>query len=171
MGLLDADLRMKTIIDVPLEKLSELGIDSLIIDVDNTVTEWKGRNVEARAKEWFLSIKEKGFKACLVSNNNSGERIASIAGQLGIPSIHRAGKPRRNAFIRALKILKSKPENTAVIGDQVFTDVFGGNRMGMYTVLVDPISSKEFFGTKLMRLLEKLVLRNKKRSRSSDERN
>ncbi|MGI6554715.1 MAG: hypothetical protein ACOX2P_04970 [Bacillota bacterium] len=79
MGLLDADLRIKSIIDVPLEKLSELGIDSLIIDVDNTVTEWKGRNVEARAKEWFLSIKEKGFKACLVSNNNSGERIASIA--------------------------------------------------------------------------------------------
>ena len=75
MGLLDADLRIKSIIDVPLEKLSELGIDSLIIDVDNTVTEWKGRNVEARAKEWFLSIKEKGFKACLVSNNTGSASI------------------------------------------------------------------------------------------------
>lgn len=158
MGLLDADMRVKSIVEVPLEKLTELGIDSLIVDVDNTVTEWKGKNVEAAAKEWFLMIKEKGFKACLVSNNNSGKRISSIARQLGIPSIHRAGKPRRTAFIRALKLLNSKPENTAVIGDQVFTDVLGGNRMGMFTILVEPISTKEFIGTKLMRILERLVL-------------
>lgn len=157
MGLLDPDIRVKTILDTPLEKLKKKGITSLIIDVDNTVTEWRGREVEKAARDWFISIKAEGYKACLVSNNNSGERISLIARKLGIPSIHRAGKPGRNAFVRALKLLDSTPETTAVIGDQVFTDVLGGNRMGMLTVLVDPISKKEFIGTKVFRLLERIV--------------
>jgi len=157
MGLLDADIRVRTILDTPLELLKERGIDTLIVDVDNTVTEWRGRDVTDAAKDWFLSVKEQGFKACLVSNNNSGERISLIAEKLGIPSLHRAAKPGKNAFVRALKLLDSTPEKTAVIGDQVFTDVLGGNRMGMLTVLVDPISPSEFPGTKIMRFFEKVL--------------
>lgn len=157
MGILDADIKVKTILDIPLEQLKEKGIDSLIIDVDNTITEWKGRNIEDSARKWFTTVKNKGFKACLVSNNNSGERIAHIAGNLGIPHIHRAAKPSKCAFRRALGILDSAAATTAVIGDQVFTDVLGGNRMGMLTILVDPISPQEFPGTKVMRLMEKLL--------------
>ena len=156
MGLLDADIKVKTIVDIPLDSLKALGINSLIVDVDNTVTEWKGREVEAKAREWFLALKDQGFKACLVSNNNSGERIALIAGKLGIPSIHKALKPTKSAFLRALKLLEATPETTAVVGDQIFTDILGGNRMRMLTILVDPISSREFFGTKVMRFLERV---------------
>lgn len=157
MGLLDADIKVRTILDVPLKLLKKKGIDSLIIDVDNTVTEWQGRNVTDTASEWFASIRKQGFKACLVSNNNSGQRISLIAETLGIPSIHRAAKPGKNAFIRSLNILDSTPDKTAVIGDQVFTDVLGGNRMGMLTILVDPISPSEFPGTKVMRFFEKIL--------------
>lgn len=155
MGIFDADIKIPTILDVPLERLKEQGITSLIIDVDNTVTEWNGRDVDARAEEWFALIKDRGFSACLVSNNHSGERVGAIAAKLGIPSIHRAGKPWSFAFKRALKVLASTSDKTAVIGDQVFTDVWGGNRMGMLTILVDPISPREFFGTKVMRFLER----------------
>lgn len=157
MGLLDADIRVKTILDIPLGELKERGVDTLIVDVDNTVTEWKGRDVADTARNWFLLVKEQGFKACLVSNNSSGERISLIAEKLGIPSLHRAAKPTKNAFLRALKLLESTPERTAVIGDQIFTDVLGGNRMGMLTVLVDPISPSEFPGTKIMRFFEKVL--------------
>lgn len=157
MGILDADIRVPSILDVPLDVLKSRGIDSLIVDVDNTVTEWQGWDVEESARDWFLHVKAQGFKACLVSNNNSGERIAKIAARLGIPSIHKAAKPSRAAFRRALRLLNSSAKKTAVIGDQVFTDVLGGNRMGMLTILVDPISPREFIGTKLMRLLEKLL--------------
>lgn len=157
MGFLDADITVRTILDIPLDRLKDLGIDSLIVDVDNTITEWRGTDIEEKGKNWFLELKEHGFKACLVSNNNNGERISFIAGKLGIPSIHRAGKPSRNAFIRALRILDSTPETTAVVGDQVFTDVLGGNRMGMLTILVDPISTSEFIGTKIMRFVERII--------------
>lgn len=157
MRLFDADFKVPTILDVPLARLRELGIDSLIIDLDNTVTEWNGRDVGEKAQGWFALVKQQGFSACLVSNNHSGERVAVIAGKLGIPSIHRAGKPWRFAFKRALRVLASTPEKTAVIGDQVFTDVLGGNRMGMVTILVDPISPREFIGTKWVRFLERLL--------------
>lgn len=159
MGLFEADIKVPTILDVPLEKLKEKGITSLIIDVDNTVTEWKGRDVEEKARDWFVLVKSLGFSACLLSNNHSGERVSLIAAKLGIPSICRAGKPGRRAFKKAMKLLSSSPENTAVIGDQIFTDILGGNRMGMLTILVDPISPSEFIGTKFMRILERLLVK------------
>ncbi len=161
MGLLDADIKVKSILDIPLELLKEKDIDSLIVDVDNTVTEWRGRNVEESAREWFLALQDQGFKACLVSNNNSGERIGLIAEKLGIPHIHKAGKPFSIAFHSALAILDSTAEKTAVVGDQIFTDVLGGNRMGMMTILVDPISDNEFIGTKVMRVLERIISKRK----------
>jgi HAD superfamily phosphatase (TIGR01668 family) len=67
-------------------------------------------------------------------------------------------KPRRRAFRRALHIMELTSQETAVIGDQIFTDVLGGNRLGLYTILVTPISEKEFIWTRLMRKLERFVL-------------
>jgi len=145
--------------DIPLDKLHRKRIRSLIIDLDNTVTKWNDMEVSSEAIRWFKEVKEKGFKVCLVSNN-PGERVSFIAGELGIPSISKAGKPRRKAFRQALMILDSKRHETAVIGDQLFTDILGGNRMGLLTIWVEPLSSKEFIGTKVMRLFEKFIVRN-----------
>ncbi|KUK11051.1 MAG: HAD-superfamily phosphatase subfamily IIIA [Clostridia bacterium 41_269] len=152
--LLTPDLKVKSIFDIDLQVLQNKGINSLIIDLDNTITRWNALEVSNEVLSWFERIKEKGFKACLVSNN-PGERVSLIAEVLGIPSIPKAGKPRRKAFRQALKILESNINETAVIGDQIFTDVLGGNRMGLYTILVEPISSHEFIGTKIMRFFEK----------------
>jgi len=153
-GLLKPDLKVKSIFDVPLKELRKKGINSLIIDLDNTITKWNSLEVSQEVLIWFEKIKQSGFKACLVSNN-PGERVSLIAKALGIPSIPKAGKPRRKAFRQALKLLNSSRRETAVVGDQIFTDVLGGNRMGLYTILVDPISSHEFIGTKIMRFFEK----------------
>ena len=71
----------------------------------------------------------------------------------------KAGKPRRRAFLRALEVMGSSAEETAVIGDQVFTDILGGNRMGLFTILVVPINKREFIGTRVMRKFEIMVLR------------
>ncbi|NLO90284.1 MAG: YqeG family HAD IIIA-type phosphatase [Clostridia bacterium] len=153
-GLLKPDLQVKSIFDIPLRELRKKGINSLIIDLDNTITQWNSLEISQEVFQWFEKIKHSGFKACLVSNN-PGERVSLIAKALGIPSIPKAGKPRRKAFRQALKLLNSSLQETAVVGDQIFTDVLGGNRMGLYTVLVDPISSQEFIGTKIMRFFEK----------------
>ena len=91
--------------------------------------------------------------------------MLQVAESLGIPFISRAQKPRRGGFHRAVFFLGVKPEETAVIGDQIFTDVLGGNRAGLYTILVVPIARREFVGTKFSRAMEYFVLRRLQRGR------
>ena len=82
-----------------------------------------------------------------------------MARVLDVPAISKARKPSRRAFRQALATLGTTEKETAVVGDQLFTDVLGGNRLGLYTVLVMPLSKREFFGTKAIRSLERIVLR------------
>ncbi|MDK2820123.1 MAG: putative phosphatase [Clostridia bacterium] len=156
--LLNPDLYVRSLTEIPLADLKARGIRGLIIDLDNTVTEWGRATIDNKIYLWFKKLKDYGFKACLVSNN-SGKRVQKVADFLGIPWISRAGKPRKRAFYQATAVLGTGLNNTAVIGDQVFTDVLGGNRLGLLTILVMPINSREFFGTKLVRKFERLVTR------------
>ncbi len=82
-----------------------------------------------------------------------------IAKLIGIPAVYKAGKPRKRAYRKAMAMLSTTPHETMMVGDQIFTDVLGGNRLGLYTILVKPIHQQEFIGTKVMRILERLVLR------------
>lgn len=145
--------------DIPLALLKARGIRGLIIDLDNTVTEWGRATLDRGVRRWFADLKEQGIKACLVSNNRSN-RVKKVADALGIPGISRAGKPRRRAFRQAMAVMDTEAGGTAVIGDQVFTDILGGNRLGMYTILVMPINSREFIGTRMMRHVERIFTRH-----------
>jgi hypothetical protein len=94
---------------------------------------------------------------CIVSNNKKN-RVKSFANELSIPFIHKAVKPRKKAFLKGIKLLGTEIFNTAVIGDQILTDILGGNRLGFYTVLVIPMSSKELWWTRLMRKVERVII-------------
>lgn len=157
------DIYVETVLDLPLDKLYEKGIRAFILDLDNTVTEWNSMEVRAEIVFWLNQIKDRGFKACIASNNGQ-ERVVAVADQLGIPYVSKAGKPRRKAFVKALKVLQTEVGETAVVGDQVFTDILGGNRMNLFTILVVPINSHEFFGTQMVRKVERLVLWRIKRA-------
>ena len=152
------EIYVKSLLEIPLDKLKELQINTFIMDLDNTITEWNRREVRQDVIEWFERIKALGFKACILSNNGE-ERVLVVAKNLGIPYLYRAQKPRRKAFFQALSLMGSKAAETAVIGDQIFTDVLGGNRAGLYTILVVPLDKREFVGTKVSRCLEYFVLR------------
>ena len=154
--LLVPNQRLNDIFEIDPDHLESLGIKGIITDMDNTLVPWSDRTVYPRLTEWFTMLKERGFKLYIVSNN-SRERGALLAGELDIPAIWYAVKPRRKAFRRAIDEMGLSPEEVAVVGDQVMTDVLGGNRLGLYTILVNPISEKEFFWTKLNRLIEKLL--------------
>lgn len=149
---------VKSLYQIPLLQLKERGINALIIDLDNTITGWNKQTVDPGVVTWFEQLTENGFKAC-VASNNSHDRVVHVARELGIPFVAKAGKPRAKAFRNALRILESNAAETAVIGDQIFTDVLGGNRAGLYTVLVAPLARKEFIGTRAIRMLERLVIR------------
>lgn len=151
---------------ISIERLLQDGIKGLIIDLDNTMTPWNDVEVGPKVEAWFKALKEAGIKACVVSNNKRKQRVAVVADRLGIPFVFRATKPRRRAFRSGMALLGTGPLDTAVIGDQLFTDIMGGNRLGLYTILVIPMSSREFVGTRFMRQMEKALLWLMKRASS-----
>ncbi|MBU5677596.1 YqeG family HAD IIIA-type phosphatase [Alkaliphilus sp. MSJ-5] len=158
VNLLTPDLYVESVLKLNLEKLKQKNIKGLIIDIDNTLVSWEIKYASEKTKEWLLNLEKEGFKVCLVSNNTE-DRVVTFNEELKLPAIHRASKPRVGAFKRAMKIMGTKIENTAVIGDQIFTDVLGGNRMRLFTVLVVPIEGKEFWWTTFVRKVERHVLR------------
>lgn len=158
------DLFVDTLMDIPLEELVKRKTRGMIFDLDNTVTEWNNPEIKSEILEWFSSLQNLGITACLLSNNK-GPRVMEAADKLGIPYVAKATKPRRRAFRRAMEVLNTLPEETVVVGDQIFTDILGGNRMGLYTILVSPISKREFIGTRLMRQVERIVLKRFRKTR------
>jgi len=148
----------QSIYEIDFERLRARGIRGLIFDLDNTLVEWQGMTPGGDLAAFLERIRRLGFEVCIVSNNHP-ERVEGFSLKFGIPSIGNAGKPRRRAFRAALELLGTSVHQTAVIGDQVFTDILGGNRLGLYTILVVPINKREFIGTRLVRRLERWVLK------------
>lgn len=152
------DMYLNTVYELDISLLKDKGIKSIIVDIDNTLVSWETRVPDDKVTELVCKLTAEGFKICILSNNTK-KRVEEFNEYLKLPAIHKAIKPSKAAFRRAMRLMNSSPENTAVIGDQLFTDVLGGNRLGLFTVLVSPISDKEFIWTRLVRLLEKSVLK------------
>lgn len=155
---LKPDMYLNTVHDLNTGLLAEKGISAIIIDIDNTLVSWDTKEPDEKVNQFVCRLVEEGFKICILSNN-SKKRVEEFNKCLNLPAIYKAIKPSKYAFIRAMKLMDASAGNTAVIGDQLFTDVLGGNRLGIYTVLVSPISDKEFVGTRIVRMIEKAVLR------------
>jgi HAD superfamily phosphatase (TIGR01668 family) len=158
---LTPDLYVKSIYHIDLDDLQRRGIRAIITDLDNTLVAWDDPLPNQRLIAWLKGAQAKGFSVYIVSNN-SRDRVQKFARAFGVPAISKAIKPRRGAFRTACEAMGVEPKEAAIVGDQVFTDVLGGNRLGAYTILVVPVSDREFFGTKIMRMLERLVLRRLK---------
>ncbi len=133
------------------------GISGIIIDLDNTIVPWGSPDMNPQVYEWVKSLQKNGLKICLLSNSTSG-RARDIAQKLEIAFVSPAYKPFKSGFRRAVEALGLEPKKIAVIGDQLYTDILGGNRVGLFTIWVKPISKREFFGTKITRQLEKLTV-------------
>jgi HAD superfamily phosphatase (TIGR01668 family) len=95
---------------------------------------------------------------CIVSNCLFKNRVKSLSQKSGIPAFFRAVKPSSKGFLQAIDFLKSDLSKTVIIGDQIFTDILGGNRLGIFTILVKPIEPSEYFTTFFQRLGEKVVM-------------
>lgn len=146
-----------SVTDIDVDRLWRKGIRALILDLDNTLLGWESDDIPAKAREWVEGAKARGMRLCIASNGTKS-RVQALARELDVPAISKAIKPRKRPFRRALKILDVPPHETAVIGDQIFTDVLGGNRMSLYTILINPVSKKELRTTKLVRRVENRVL-------------
>jgi HAD superfamily phosphatase (TIGR01668 family) len=149
--------RLKSVNSITPQWLGERGLKAVLLDLDNTVIPYKsyGEAPEGLV-EWLKTLKEAGFQVMLVSNG-SRRRVRYWREKLEIPGFGPAGKPWFG-FRKALRQLGLTPRKVAVVGDQLFTDVLGGNLIGAYTVLVPPLSKKELGYTRLVRRLERWVI-------------
>ncbi|ANS77213.1 hypothetical protein AWM70_11840 [Paenibacillus yonginensis] len=150
-------LRVDTVFDIDLEDLYDKGYRGIITDLDNTLVGAKDPLSNPKLVAWFEYVKKCGFQLVIVSNNNMN-RVSTFATPLNIEFVHQARKPSNAPFRRAMNMMNLQPQETIVIGDQLMTDVLGGNRLGLFTVLVLPISAgDEGIGTRINRRLERFV--------------
>ena len=161
MNIFQPKERVNSIFKIDLEKLKGMGIKALLMDIDNTIVPMGSSEIKKEVKDWILFSKNSGFRICLISNSIRIKRAKNIAKILDVPIIIPAAKPFPFIFRRALKILSREPSEAAVIGDQVFMDILGGNLCKIHTILVKPITEESFFVRKWMRWLEEKVLNPK----------
>ncbi|MBI3925740.1 MAG: YqeG family HAD IIIA-type phosphatase [Armatimonadetes bacterium] len=135
--------------------LLELGRPAVLVDLDNTLLTWGQQELDPEVTTWVTDGLAAGLKLCMLSNTRS-HRAATYAERLGIPYVGRALKPRRGAARNAMKKLGSRPEGTAIVGDQLFTDVLLGKRLGLYTILVKPHNLKEQMWMRMVRRVERV---------------
>lgn len=151
------DEHVKSILDISPEQLKARGVKGIITDLDNTLVEWDRPQATPQLINWFDEIKKHNILVTIVSNNNE-ERVKAFSDPLQIPFIFRARKPMALAFHKATLQMGIKKEEAVVIGDQLLTDVLGGNRGGFHTILVVPVAQTDGFFTKFNRFAERRLL-------------
>lgn len=145
--------------DISVEWLKRQDISYILLDVDNTIAVWNEEQVSVTVEAWIREVLQSKIKIMLISNSAAG-RLERISARFGIGYISWAYKPFNHSFLKALHFLGCTDRKRAlVIGDQVFTDVLGGNRLGIKTVLLTPRFDKDYIWTKFVRILEKIVLK------------
>ena len=140
--------------------LKDTGIAAIITDLDNTLVPWRHYEIMPGVVEWLAKLEVAGIKICIASNTIHTERLKQLADTMNIPFVDRVQKPRTGGFLRAMKLMESNVNNTAVFGDQLFTDILAGNRLKLHTILLrPPLSKEEFISTQLVRYVENGVIR------------
>lgn len=162
MPLFAPRLMLGKMIDITPSLLRGLGISALLLDIDNTMTTHDNPVPAEGVTEWIKAMKAEGFSLVVVSNN-SEERVAPFARLIGLDFVSKGKKPLPSGFRRACERLGIKPRNAAVVGDQIFTDILGGNLLGAYTILTEPYQLEEMPFFKVKRALEKPVIRGYRR--------
>ena len=142
--------------EIKIDFLQKNKIKALILDVDNTLIDYD-KNLPKETIKWANELAGQGVKLYILSNSNKKQKVKKVAEDLGIEYEYFAKKPLKFGFKKVQEKLDEKPEHIGVVGDQIFTDVIGGNRCNMFTILVDPIAEKDIWITRLKRPIENAI--------------
>jgi len=154
--LLKPDIKLKRVTDITPNLLKKYNIDSLILDVDNTLSTHHGEILTDGLPQWLDCMRDNGIKLIVLSNSKE-RRVKPFAEKINLPFISLGLKPLPFGYYRALKMSESKRKNTAIVGDQIFTDVLGGNIVGVKTILLTPIKLESTAGFRFKRKIETYV--------------
>lgn len=142
--------------DIDYEKYLSLGYRGIMFDIDNTLVE-HGYPANRKSVELFRKLHSMGFSTCLISNNRKS-RVRPFAEAMKTPFISMAGKPASRGYLEGMKIMHTDRKNTLFVGDQLFTDILGARRAGVYCILVKPVARHEEIQIVLKRIIEKPFL-------------
>ncbi len=131
-----------TVLDIQGEDLSAAGITLLLADLDNTLAKYKALEPSPELRRWKASLEAAGVDLFILSNSKKPMRVERYAQALGVPFLGRAGKPGTGGFRRAMERMGRTPAQTAMVGDQIFTDILGARRAGVLPLMVEPIELK-----------------------------
>ncbi|MDD4036308.1 MAG: YqeG family HAD IIIA-type phosphatase [Bacilli bacterium] len=156
------DIYQKSIYTINYEKLKDTGIKCILIDLDNTLVPVQVKEPTKKVIELVDHLKDLGFKVIIISNNNK-KRLTPFKELLEVDCSCNSLKPLKIKYKKILKEYKFNESEVACIGDQLVTDVFGGNRMGFRTIFVNSISKKDLFSSKFNRFIERIILNKLKK--------
>ena len=154
MAILIPDMYQKSIYSINYEKLYNCGIRCLLFDLDNTCVPYVEKVPSKKLIDLFDYLKDMGFKVILFSNATK-KRLEVFKNTLVVDCSYSSRKPSKRKFLKVLKMYNFDLSEVAIIGDQLFTDILGGNRVGIKTILVNPMSKKDMPLTFIFRILER----------------
>ena len=152
------EIKLDRVTDITIDILKKYNITALILDVDNTLSTHHGDILTEGLPEWLQLMKENGIKLMVLSNSKEG-RVKPFAEKIDLPYISLGLKPLPSGYIRALKALGTKRRETAIVGDQIFTDVLGGRVVGVRTILLTPIKLETTWGFRFKRKIERILIK------------
>ena len=129
----------KTIYDIDPAALAGRGIRLLLADLDNTLVPYGVPEPTQAVRDWTAELENQGITLFVLSNNRHPQRPERFCKALGVPYIGHAGKPKPGSFYKAMEQMGCTPEQTAIVGDQIFTDILGAKRTGVLALMVEPI--------------------------------
>lgn len=156
--MLKPDIKLDKITDITPDILKKYNINSLILDVDNTLSTHHGQVLTDGLEDWLLTMKAYDIKMTVLSNSTK-KRLEPFSKKIGLDYISMGLKPLPFGYLRAIKRLGSKRKNTAIVGDQLFTDVLGGNLVGVKTILLTPIKPETSLRFRTKRKIEAFVIK------------
>ena len=152
------DMYVKDIYAIDYKKLKSYGIKCILFDLDNTLVPYYKKKPSRKIKDFIENLKDMGFKVIIFSNSNK-KRLTPFKNTLEVDCSASSRKPFQTKFKKVLNEYKYNQSEVAMIGDQIPTDIYGGNKMGIFTILVKPISDKESLPTRINRILENSIIK------------
>lgn len=156
------EAHVNSVLEISPEMLKEKGIRGIITDLDNTLIAWNKAKMTPELAKWFADLQQSGIAVMILSNNGKN-RVSRFSAEARVPCIFRARKPLPYAFRHAMKKMGLKKDELVVIGDQIMTDVWGGNQIGAHTILVAPITTSDGWMTRFNRQMEKIIMSRMRR--------
>lgn len=156
------DYRFDSLAEIPIEEFAERGIKGALLDIDNTLVPYgEYEKIPDENLEWLERAKRSGVQ-CILYSNATQRKIKKLELVSGLPGVPKAFKPSVKEIPKALKMLNLRREEVVMIGDQWCTDILSGHFAGIVTILVEPLTLRDWWGTKILRAIEMVPLADRR---------